>query len=404
MKTIKKCIFCQKEFKDAPPEHVIPKSIGGQYTIHSVCQSCNNSLNKKIDEPFKDHQLISIYRFKYSTTGRGKGIKNPLVGKKIDIDGIKYNAKLNDDLTIDVTMEPKFPKISDLKIGDTNQIQIDEKDIEKFYHYQKKVAEKLGIPIEEVQVQNVEKTIYPEREYILKTENSIVYLEFSKILFQATTDIIGNAYLDDPLAIQYRTMLMSGQIDKSIREYISPNSEITAAVLQQLLPSAQNMSNQHLVIILGFVGIGLVGFLKMYDSYHVQILSTSSKFYKTGMKIIMNDFKNNKLGIFEPNKIPYCNIDIDPVHVQNNELQTHTLDTNYTVFNSKGEIVAKSLFELVNNYYYPRKVDTDFTTKMNVTLFFFDTIFIKSKPIDKLIPIESVTYNFSITTRKGRGL
>lgn len=37
MTIMKKCIFCQEEFKDAPPEHVIPKSIGGQYTIHSVC-------------------------------------------------------------------------------------------------------------------------------------------------------------------------------------------------------------------------------------------------------------------------------------------------------------------------------------------------------------------------------
>lgn len=401
---MKKCIFCQREFEQAPPEHVIPKSIGGQYTIHSVCQSCNSSLNKKIDEPFKDHQSISVYRFIYSTTGRGKGIKNPLAGKKIDINGTKYNFKLNDDLTADATMVPKFPKISDLKIGDTIKIQIDENDTEKLDQYRKKVAKKLGIPIEEIQIQNIEKTVRPESELILKTENSILFLEFSKILYQTTTDIIGSPYLNDPLAIQYRSMLISGKIDESIKEYISPNAEITSAVVQQLLPSAQNMSNQHLIIILGFVGVGLVGFLKIYDSYHVQILSTSSKFYKTGMKIIMNDFENNKLGIFEPNKLPDCDIDINQVHVQINELQNNAPDTNYTVFNSKGEIIAKNLFELVNNYYYQRKIDTDFKSKMNVTLFFFDTIFIKFKPIDKLIPIESVTYNFLITKIKGRGL
>ena len=401
---MKKCIFCNKNFKQAPPEHVIPKSIGGQYTIHSVCQSCNSGLNKKIDEPFKDHQLISIYRFIYSTTGRGKGIKNPLVGKKIDINGTKYNFKLNDDLSADATITPKFPKISDLKIGDTIKIQIDENDTEKLDQYRKKVAEKLGIPIEEIQIQSIEKTVRPESELIVKTDNSIVFLEFSKILYQTATDIIGESYLNDPLAMQYRSMLISGKVDESIKEYISPNAEIADAVLQQLLSSAQNMSNQHLIIISGFVGIGLIGFLKVYNSYNVQILSTSSKFYQTGMKIIMNDFEKNKLGIFEPNKLPDCDIDINQVHIQMNELQKNAPDTNHTVFNSKGEIVAKNLFELVNNCYYQRKIDTDFKTKMNVTLFFHDTIFINFKPIDKLIPIESVTYNFSITTIKGRGL
>lgn len=300
-------------------------------------------------------------------------------------------------------MAPKFPKISDIKYGDTIKIQIDEKDIEKIDHYLNRVAEKLRIPVEEIQIQNIDKTIRSESKHIIKTDDNTVLLEFSKILFQTTTDMIGDSYLSDPLAIQYRSMLISGHIDKSMEEYISPRQEITSEVFLQLLPSAQNMSNQHLVIISGFPGLGLIGFLKIYNSYHVQILSTSSIFFQTGMKIIMNDFEKRKLGIFEPDKLFNCNISINPIHNQKNELQKNIPDTNYVVSNSKGEMVAKNLFDLINKYHYPRKTDTDFITKLNVTLFLNDTIFIKFKPIDKLIPIESVTYNFLINTIKGRG-
>src|SRR5690606_4033322 len=213
-------------------------------TIHSVCASCNSNLNKKIDEKFKDHKLISTYRFAFLTNGRGKGIKNPLSGERINIDGTKYNLKLNDDLTVDATMSPKFSKqFSDLKIGDTIEIQIDEKQIGHIEGYKENIAKRLGISIDEIQIQNIDKTFRPESNYILKTDNNIVLLEFSKIFFQTASDLIGEPYLNDPIAAKYRSMLISGKIDESIKEYISPNNQITAEVFLQLLPSAQNCPN-----------------------------------------------------------------------------------------------------------------------------------------------------------------
>lgn len=402
------CIFCDKKFLNAPPEHVIPKSIGGQYTIHSVCEKCNGELNKKIDEPFKDHKLISIYRFIFSTKGRSKKVQNPLSGEYIAIDGIEYSVKMNEDLTVNATMRPKFPKISELKLGETFRIEIDEKNIEQVESYRKKVAEKFDIPLNEIQIRDINKTYIPESNHVIKTDNNIVLLEFSKILYQTASDLIGTDFTKDPIAIKYREMLKSGVLDESIKEYISPHQDITNQVFIQLLQTAQSLKHKHLIILSGFVGVGLVGFLKIYDSYHVQILSSSNSFHLFGMKIVLNDFKNKNLGIYEPNKLPNCNVNINPVHIEkqehllNNEFQNNPPDLEYPILDAQRKLIAKSLFEFVHDFRFQRTIETDFTTFMNVTVYFNELINIRSKSTDLLIPIESATYNYVISTLKRR--
>lgn len=54
------CIFCKSEFGEAPPEHVIPKHIGGRQTIDCVCESCNHDVSARIDGRIRNNIQLSM--------------------------------------------------------------------------------------------------------------------------------------------------------------------------------------------------------------------------------------------------------------------------------------------------------------------------------------------------------
>lgn len=54
------CIFCKSKFDEAPPEHVIPKHIGGKQTINCVCKRCNHGVSAKIDGRIRNNVQLSM--------------------------------------------------------------------------------------------------------------------------------------------------------------------------------------------------------------------------------------------------------------------------------------------------------------------------------------------------------
>lgn len=397
-----KCIFCQDDFLEAPPEHVIPKSIGGQYTIHNVCKQCNHKLNHDIDEPFKKHVLIATYRVIFSSNGRrNKTIPDPLSRERIFLDGTEYSLRLNkEDLTASIKMMPKFPKKSDLKIGESFKIEIDTDSVSS---YLEKVASHLGVSSEEIVITDIKSNYRPATTQKIKTDNNVILLEFSKILFQTASNLFGKVFNEDSFSKKYRDMLISGKIDNSLEYLISPQQNVLNGIFSQLLSGNTKLNKKHLIILSGIEGLGLVGFLKIYDLYHIQILSTSNVFFSSGIKIITNDFENKTLKILEPNQLSNCSLDINrnqtPNHKKllNHEFSSNALDKDYAVFNMGGEQVAKTIFELLENKQYLRTGSTDFETFFGITLFFNEKIFIKSKSTELMLPIKSVTYNYSFS-------
>lgn len=403
----KQCIFCRDVFFEASPEHVIPKSIGGQYTIHNVCEKCNSRLNTVIDEPFKKHVLIGTQRVAFDSKGRNKNVPDPLSGKSIFLDGKEYSLKLNKDLTVNIKLKPNFPKKTDIKIGESFQIEINENDTESANSYLEKLASHLNVSPEEIVITNIKKNHRPATNHTIKTENNILLLEFSKILFETASDLFGGVFIDDPIAEKYRNMLISGTIDYSIQSLISPQQSILINIFSQLLGNNQILSNKHLIILSGIDGIGLVGFLKIYDLCHIQILSTSPIFYSCGIKIVANDFENKTLKILEPNQLPNCSLSVDRNQIHDEELLNaeftdSPFDQDYLVFNAKGDIIANNLFELPEKTNFRRTGHTDFESSFTVKLYFDNEIFIKSKSTNALIPIESISYNYLFSVIKER--
>ena len=404
---MKKCIICHEEFTEAPPEHVIPKSIGGQYTIHSVCETCNASMNKNIDEVFKNHKIIAHYRFAFDIKGRGKNVPDPLRNEKINIDGEDYKMKLTDDLKIETRLPPKLPNIKDLKLNESFTATLDGKDMDLLDEYLEKAAKHLNIPKENITIKSKVVKHREESQAYIPDANNKLLLEFSKILYQTACDLLDDDFVDDTIARKYATMLKNGEIDKSLKHEINPENRISNEVFLHTVPNLYEMHHTHAIILTGYYGVGLVGLVKIFNSYHVQILSRSEKFSKVGMKIILNDFKKNTLGVYTPNKLPKCSVNIHNDGVTNYgavglELQDNPVDKNYPVRLADGRIVADSLFSLVDDTRLTRQIKTDFTSTMDVTIQFDNSIFIKSKSLNKLLPIESVIYHFTIETLKKR--
>lgn len=404
---MKKCIICHEEFTEAPPEHVIPKSIGGQYTIHSVCETCNASMNKNIDEVFKNHKIIAHYRFAFDIKGRGKNVPDPLRNEKINIDGEDYEMRLTEDLKIETRLPPKLPNIKDLKVNESFVATLDGKDMDLLDAYLDKAAKQLDIPRESIIITNKEVKHRDEGQAYIPDANNKMLLEFSKILYQTACDLLDKDFINDPIAIRYAKMLKNGEIDSTLKAEINPEDRILNEVFTHTIPNLFKMNDSHVVMLSGYYGVGLVGFVKIFNTYHVQILSRSEKFSKVGMKFVLNDFQKNTLGIYTPNKLPQCSVNIHNDGMTNyslvgEEFKDNAADKNFPVRLADGKIVADSLFVLVENPALFRKVETDFTSTMDVTIQFDNSIFIKSKSLNKLLPIESVVYHFTIETLKNR--
>ncbi len=404
---MKNCIICYKEFTKAPPEHVIPKSIGGQYTIHSVCKECNSHLNKKIDEVFKEHKIISSYRFIFGIKGRGKKPPYPFKNETIILGGKEHTLELTQDLKIQARLKPSFPKISDLKPNEPFEVTVDGKDMNLLDDYLNKVASKLEVPKENINITNKQIKHRDESQVLVTDSNNKIIMEFSKILYQTACDLLGDEYVNDILAKKYANMLRNGEIDMGLKNELNPNGVIVNQVFLHTIPNLQKMEHTHAIMITGYMGLGLVGFIKIFDSYHVQILSRDDKFVNTGMMMILNDFNNKTLGIHKPNKLPKCSInlyndgvfDFTKVGI---EFQNSPDGNQYPVFTKNYKKIANNLFDLANDFRFSRSVDSDFKSYMNVKLTFNNKLFIKSKSINKFLPLESVVYHYKIATIKSR--
>jgi hypothetical protein len=70
------CLFCRKTFtpKQAPPEHVIPKSLYGTLTTYYVCRACNGYFGQKLESSLQEYPEVRTAK---KRLGIGPPRKNP---------------------------------------------------------------------------------------------------------------------------------------------------------------------------------------------------------------------------------------------------------------------------------------------------------------------------------------
>lgn len=204
-----KCIICNndKEPSEFSKEHVIPESAGSSYFIDTVCKDCNNLLGRTIDNKFLDNFFVKLYLSKFNIKNKKgklpklwttlsarkdskiKGIPqyNPFNNK---FNGWKYNNA-----------------ITDLK-GKAHLVFDSKEDIED-------VLREFGddeLPKDEIRKKFYEGDYSDEhQELVLHREVYLeeLFFEAIKIAYEFASSILGENYLNDPFAIEFREILLN---------------------------------------------------------------------------------------------------------------------------------------------------------------------------------------------------
>ena len=401
------CIICRTVKTIFSAEHVFQKTIGGQYTVHNVCKECNEDrLGPNIDVPFLNHILISMYRFVHEQSRNGRGIRNPLQGETVTINGTKHLITLTKDLQIKSYQPRQYPNKKDIVDGKDFKVTVDGSDADKINEIIQKLAKKSGRLPEEFKIRSIETTDIPERTHTIESNNMPLALGFAKILYETAVDCVPS-YFDDVLAIKFSQMLHSGEFDPSLQNEMQPDIELINEVNSNLYTNLIKAKDEHLVLIAGYPGIGLIGFIKIYDLTHVMILSRNQKYYGQGATLVSTNFKKKKLGIYIQKGIPHSkftivedgSFDLDRLK---KEFVGNAMDSDYPLYDRQGNVIFKSNID-INRSNFTRKIVGDFKTQLDCEFHVNGFLCIKSKILNQLIPLESVILNCKVNVAKIRG-
>ena len=92
------CIFCLKEKtpRSDGGEHVVPKGLGGSFTIDRVCLDCDNYLGGKVDRTLQEQNDLKIRRIELQLRGqRGEipDVYRDAIGKAVHDPPPRFEAR-----------------------------------------------------------------------------------------------------------------------------------------------------------------------------------------------------------------------------------------------------------------------------------------------------------------------
>lgn len=380
-------------------EHVFPAAIGGGYEIFGICDTCNSKLGDLVDEPFSNHKLIGRYRY-VEDVGRGKrNIKDPLKGEILIEGSSKYTLQLNKEGYGVKRLIAEYPKAEDLKKGEKFHIHVDSKDEGVI----SKIIDKLQKEVDErnKDKETKDKLFITNREIIEGKESQItqkdddnkLILGFAKMLFESAAELV-TGYANSKEARQYAQMLRKGRVDNTLSDCLLPNSELIKFILQDSETIFKKNENHHIIMLMGFKGVGLVGVIKVFDIKHVMILSKNKSFVSQKLITIFNNYKKEKVEIFQADRISSGKITLTPFKgITNsflNEEFVYGECKEVKIFDINGKVRYNSIFDMVNEPQFLRIIKGDFKTSISTIHLVKNQLFVRSKCHGKLLPIGCV--------------
>jgi hypothetical protein len=218
------CIICLKENKSSEftSEHVIPKSIGGTYSIQNVCIDCNSKLGHEVDCHLTEHWLIKVERYLRRIPGKTGKVPNPfkygtmkgdskhqLLYLFDDAGNFKYlytiprvETKTSQDgneylhILLDIKDENRLPEIINKKRLRANLPALTKEDMDELIQTQRFCFKKPSIEFE---------SFFDSVEY----KRSVL-----KIAYELACEWIGERYLEDPTADLLRKCILDNKLGK----------------------------------------------------------------------------------------------------------------------------------------------------------------------------------------------
>lgn len=205
----RRCIFCGRIERDFDGknswsnEHIIPESLGNStLVIKNVCKQCNSRLGTYVDNYLVNHSLIMSYR-QFLKLPSKKGVIPNAFREGVTEDGTKI--RLSRDFVPSVVPAATQEGSGKLKIvassvGEARAIA-------------KKKLERQNIPLEQINclISKIDssclKTIRPDIQFDITLDINRFLLESLKIGYEYASLKFGDAYLDDPTAVNIRKQL-----------------------------------------------------------------------------------------------------------------------------------------------------------------------------------------------------
>lgn len=215
------CIICRTE-KTSSPEHVIPRALGGSFVIHRVCRDCNNGLGA-VDRGLIEHHASVERRVSLQLEGnRGtvpdpvaEAIRRPIatnipnVNVRLSREAEGYRVRVERHVDVTLVEQPNGQTRIDINLV------VDENDGGNAEMYLRSALRKAGIRDEDRLAAICAETL-PRLEMRqgpatigvpVKKNDGGHHLGITKIAYEVAHHWLGDAWLDDPIAITMRRAL-----------------------------------------------------------------------------------------------------------------------------------------------------------------------------------------------------
>jgi hypothetical protein len=221
------CIICRNE-KPPSAEHVIPRALGGSFVVRRICRECNSMLGaNRSDQGLIDHHESVARRVALQLAGNNGTVPDP-VGDAIkfpietDIPNVKVRL-YRDGEDLRARVQPHVEvKVHERPNGDTVleiEFIIDGDDATNAEMYLRSALKKAGIKDEprlteictEFLPQLVEREGPASVAIPMKKNEGGHHLGMTKIAYEMAHHWLGDAWLDEPIAVSMRDALQGNK-------------------------------------------------------------------------------------------------------------------------------------------------------------------------------------------------
>lgn len=302
MEIIGKCILCRKEGKGLSDEHVIPDAIGGYYHIYSVCKECNSKLGYAVDKHLLNNWLTICKRYEHHLAGKST-VPHPLLGEGTMEDGQKVRLEIDKEGKLYPHLIPSAPIVS----NDNKQISfsVDSRDEKSVSGISNSILKRKGIDSSKYKIESYRHVEQIERP-LVKMQHTIdlkaYILSLLKIAYEFTVDKCPE-YLNDPMALLYADILLSGDVNRVDEIKVMANHFLSRD-FSILADYIDNSDKRHLLF-LTEIGGKLTCFIKLFDVFEI-LIQMSDKTY--GFDILngvvaINDFEKRNCVFYKVSEI-----------------------------------------------------------------------------------------------------
>jgi hypothetical protein len=213
-----RCIFCLEE-RPGSEEHVFPLAIGGRLTTDRVCEPCNSALGSRVDSALTDNFLVRTRRAELGLAGNSRtvpSLHDILLGKATLANNperrvlVTFNKATKN---FDIRAIPHATNVIMPDGTKVRQVVVDKRDIDQIPKIIKRERRRHGMPpmsakelAREVQrcCEGVQQTENPAITHNLKFSFAYLRHALIKIAYELAFLWLGETYLGDPLAAEFR--------------------------------------------------------------------------------------------------------------------------------------------------------------------------------------------------------